>query len=349
MGLGTYPEVSIAEARQMGLEARKQIKRGEDPIDARVATRAQIRNAAKGTTFADAARAVHVDLTKGWANQRHIDEWIGSLERYVCGAIGSRRVETLEAADFAAVLRPIWTEKYETASRVKQRCHRVMQWCQAHKLVQGNPLDVVDDLLGAQPSKRIRVQHQPAVPWRLLPDFVREHLRGGPASVTRDLLEFVILTGARSGEARGMTWDEVDLQGEVWTLPKERMKGKQPHRVPLSKGALEILAARTALRSESPYVFPSPRGLMLSDMALTKFLRDRDVASDQAGRTATVHGFRSSFRDWASERGYARDLAERALAHAIRSETEAAYHRTDLLEQRRAMMNAWAQYITGAA
>jgi integrase len=163
--------------------------------------------------------------------------------------------------------------------------------------------------------------------------------------VTRALLEFAILTAARSGEARAMTWAEVDLKAKVWTVPANRMKAKVTQRVPLSERAVEIVAAERALHPDADLVFPAPRGGVLSDMVLTTFLRDQKAQSSEPGRAATAHGFRASFRDWASENGYARDLAERALSHTISNRAEAAYHRTDLLEQRRGMMQAWSEHV----
>ena len=183
------------------------------------------------------------------------------------------------------------------------------------------------------------------MPWRDLPLFV-ETLRAGPHNVTRALLEFLILTAARSGEARGATWGEVDLDAKVWAVPASRMKAKVAHRVPLSDRAIAILEGQRKHPHQSDLLFPSPRGLVLSDMVLTKFLRDQNAKSSEPGRIATAHGFRASFRDWASENGYPRDLAERALAHTVRDATEAAYHRTDLLQQRRSMMEAWARHIS---
>jgi integrase len=270
------------------------------------------------------------------------------LAEYVFPRLGKRKVADLEAADFAAVLRPVWLTKPETATRVKQRCHMVMKWCWAQGLVKGNPLDVVDHLLPQQPGKRERTQHQPAMAWRDAPAFVNGVLRSSAANVTRALLEFVILTAARSGEARAMAWSEVDLVGKVWTVPADRMKAGVAHRVPLSERVIAILKAQHAAYPESTFVFPAPRGGVLSDMALTKFLRDHNAPSNEKGRVATAHGFRSSFRDWASENGYPRDLAERALAHTIKNQAEAAYHRTDLLDKRAAMMEAWARHIDGA-
>ena len=191
--------------------------------------------------------------------------------------------------------------------------------------------------------------HQPALPWREVPDFIESELRTGKPSLSKTMLEFLILTAARSGEVRAMTWDEVDLTTAVWTVPAERMKAKTAHRVPLSSRAVELLRSQQDKADHPTLVFPSIRGKVPSDMILTKFLRDHNVESSEPGRTATAHGFRSSFRNWASENEYARDLAERALAHTINNEAEAAYDRTDLLDQRRAMMEAWANHVCGVA
>jgi len=206
---------------------------------------------------------------------------------------------------------------------------------------------VVHHLLPQQPGKAIRTEHQPAMPWREIPKFVTNRLRGTDRhGQTRAILELLILTATRSGEIRGMCWREVDLDTLTWTIPAERMKAQQMHRVPLSKRALKIL--ETQRGQHKILVFPSPRDqVVLSDMVLTSFLRRVKAISDTPGRVATAHGFRSSFRDWCSEHGYPRDLAERALAHTISNKVEAAYHRTDLLEQRRPMMEAWAEYCMG--
>ena len=348
MGLGAYPETGVAEARARGMEARQIIGRGSDPIDVRDATRGARRAHAEAMTFERAALKFHDEQKPGWKNAKHADQWINTLREYAFSKIGKAKVTDLGPADFAEVLRPTWLDKPETASRVKQRCHSVMKWCWAHGLVNANPVDVVEHLLPQQPGKRERTTNQPSMPWKDVPDFVQAKLLSGPSNVSRSLLEFVILTAARSGEARAMRWDEVDLDGRVWTVPAARMKAKVAHRVPLARRAVEILTAQRARHANAEIVFPSSRGLVPCDMVLTKFLRDHKAPSSEAGRVATAHGFRSSFRDWASEHGYARDLAERALAHTIKNHAEAAYHRTDLLEQRRAMMEAWAQHIEGA-
>ena len=345
MGLGTYPATTIAMVRDLGTAARRLIDKGLDPINEREAERAAKVAARDAMTFEKAARKVHDEQKPGWKNPKHADQWINTLETYAFPSIGKSKVADLGVKDFAEVLRPIWLTKPETATRVKQRCHAVMKWCCAHGSVTGNPVDVVTELLPKQPGKAVRVQHHPSMPWRLVPAFVTASLRGDAPGVARSALEFLILTAGRSDEVRSITWSEVDLEAKIWTVPASRMKARVAHRVPLSTRAVEILEAQRAAHPETELVFPAPTGAALWDMALTQFLRDEKATSDTPDRFATAHGFRSSFRDWASEQGYSRDVAERALAHAIKDETEAAYHRTDLLDQRRIVMEAWAKHI----
>ncbi|MFD0917106.1 tyrosine-type recombinase/integrase [Pseudahrensia aquimaris] len=233
-----------------------------------------------------------------------------------------------------------------------------MKWCAARGYVIASPLPVVDALLPTQPGKAERVEHQPALPWRNIPEFVENVLLSKPQnhllpSLGKRALLFLLLTAARSGEVRGMTWSEIDFDSATWTIPRERMKANRRHRVPLSHQAISILQQQWELldrrkkHQDDSLVFPSARGSQISDMTLTKILRDHDVPSDVPGRAATAHGMRSSFRDWASEQGFARELCERAIAHTIRNPTEAAYHRTDLLEERRSMMTDWADHCVG--
>lgn len=346
MGLGVYPEVSIADARDRALAARKLIAAGLDPITEGRKKNEQAASVVQAPTFEQAARIVHEEHKSGWSNGKHVDQWINTLSTYAFPIIGGRQVDMLKPADFADVLRPIWSTKPETARRVKQRCHSVMKWSWGKEYVQGNPVDMVDMLLPKQSASARLSVHHPAMPWRMVPQFVQGIVHAGE-DVTRHLLEFTILTAARSGETRGMTWDEVDLSSETWIVPANRMKAKIVHRVPLSGRAIDILQKRREIGGHAELVFPSLRGAVLTDMALTKFLRHHKTVSDVPGRVATAHGFRSSFRDWASETGVSRDLAERALAHTIRDYTEAAYHRTDLLEQRREVMEAWAVHVSG--
>lgn len=296
-------------------------------------------------TFQEAATTLHKELLPGWKNIKHGQQWINTLTQYAFPIIGKYPLDQIQPRHIAEALRPIWLDKAETASRLKQRIHSVMAWGWAHEFCRSNPVDVVDHLLPQQPGKSVRTQHQPAMPWKEIPAFVKSELHIiGRYDVTRPMLEFLILTSARSGEVRGMKWNEIDWKNAVWTIPAERMKAQIQHRVPLSERAIEILQNQQG-RHEL-LVFPSPRDQKeLSDMALTSFLRRVNATSDTAGRCATAHGFRSSFRDWCSELGYSRDLAERSLAHVVQNKVEAAYHRTDLLEQRRSLMDAWSQFI----
>ena len=347
MGIGHFPIVGIAEARELAFEARKLIAAGLDPIIQRQQKKEQIAQCVKVPSFEVAAKIVHEEHKAGWSNGKHVDQWINTMVSYVFPLIGKLEVDILKPSDFADVLRPIWLSKPETARRVKQRCHTVMKWCWGKQFTQGNPLDMVDMLLPKQSaSARVSVHH-PAMPWRIVPDFVKNKIHSGN-DVTRHLLEFTILTAARSGEARGVKWEEIDFTTATWSVPADRMKTKTAHRVPLSCRAIELLEERRELACHLDLVFPSPRGKMLSDMAMTKFLRTHKAESDTPGRIATTHGFRSAFRNWASETGVPRDVAERSLAHLIQNKVEAAYHRTDLLEQRRPVMEAWAALVTGA-
>jgi integrase len=349
MGLGTYPDVSIVDARKAAVAARDLIHDSQDPIEARRSTKASRQADVDAMTFEQAARKVHEDLKGGWKNPKHAAQWLTTLETHVFPLLGKRKVMDLRARDFANTLKPIWRDMPETASRVKQRCNAVMDWCMAEELIQGNPIGVVSKLLGKQAGKRERVIHQPSVPWKDVPALISDVIHCGKPSLSKVMLEFLILTAARSGEARAITWGEVDLTEAVWTVPAERMKTKTSHRVPLSDRAVEILRTQQKKSEHTDLVFPTIRGKVPSDMILTKFLRDHNVLSSEQGRTATAHGFRSSFRNWASENGYPRDYAERALAHTIRNQAEAAYHTTDLLDQRRDMMEAWSQYVCGMA
>ncbi|MGL4922796.1 MAG: tyrosine-type recombinase/integrase [Aeromonas veronii] len=343
-GLGIYPEISIADAGNQARLMREQLAKGLDPLEVKK------EEASKPAipTVEIAARQVHEQLLPGWRNPKHGKQWISTLEQYAFPIIGRRSIDAITPAHIASVLQPIWLEIPETATRVKQRLHAVMAWAWAHGFCQANPVDVVDNLLPAQPSKAIRTQHQPAMDWRILPEFYQQHLANAERfDVSRALLSFVILTACRSGEARSMRWNELDQDAAIWTIPADRMKTQVVHRIPLSLQAMAVLDKVRGLHGE--WVFPSPRKQVpLTDMAMTTLLRRVEAPSTTPGRLATAHGFRSTFRDWCSEKGYPRDLAERALAHLIQNKVEAAYHRTDLLDQRRPMMDTWAAFVTGS-
>ncbi|MDA9206280.1 tyrosine-type recombinase/integrase [Planktomarina temperata] len=345
MGLGVYPHISINEARRLANKARSQIALGIDPISARTNDKKTTLIEANILTFADAAEKVFANSKAGWKNKKHQAQWINTLRTYVFPNMGHKLLSEIDVNDVAESLRPIWLTKAETASRVKQRIHHVLEWACAQQIIVGNPVNGVKHLLPKQPSTSLRVQNFPAMPWRIIPRFVVEDI-GDVDNVSRNLLLFVILTAVRSGEARKATWSEFDLKQRIWTIPASRMKAQAMHRVPLSGPVLKLLEKQQQKSSKRDLVFPSPRaGGELTDMALTSFLRKHRAVSDTLGRSATAHGFRSSFRDWASENGYPRDYAERALAHTIKDASEAAYHRTDLLEQRRPMMENWAKHV----
>lgn len=347
--LGVYPAVSIQEARSVALTYRAMLDdktNPRDPLIERATVAAVAQEAPTIPTFERAARLLHADLAPSWKNDKHRNDWINSLAMYAFPIIGSLPLSAISPALVADVLRPIWQAKTETAERVKQRMHAVMGWGWAHGYCQSNPVGVVAHLLPKTESKATRVQHQPAMPWREIPDFVASVLKTYPdGECTRPLLTFLILTACRSGEARGATWAEIDLEAAVWTISKERMKADREHSVPLTPAVVALLRRQQGLHGE--LVFPSVRGLLTSDMTLTAFLRRQNAHSDTAGRVATAHGFRSSFRDWAAENGHERDLAEHALAHAVGTPTERAYQRSKLLAQRRPMMEAWADFVIG--
>ncbi|EHJ5405789.1 tyrosine-type recombinase/integrase [Salmonella enterica subsp. enterica serovar Wedding] len=343
-GLGTYPEISIAEATRLAQTMREQLAAGKDPLELKKADAEKV----VIPSFEDAARKLHADLLPGWRNHKHGKQWISTLEKYSFPLLGNKPLDTITPANVADVLSPIWLTRSETASRVKQRIHAVMQWGWAHGHCSANPVDVVDHLLPQQVSVSVRTEHHPAMSWKSLPLYIAKYVHHNEHySVTRALLLFVILTAGRSGEARAMRWEEVDFQQRIWRIPPERMKKGKLHRVPLSHQAIAILESMRGWHDE--LVFPSPRKQgILSDMVLTAFLRKTKATSDTPGRHAVAHGFRSTFRDWCSEKGYSYDLAERSIAHAVKNKTEAAYHRTDLLEQRRPLMQEWADYVFSA-
>ncbi|HBB0777755.1 TPA: tyrosine-type recombinase/integrase [Escherichia coli] len=343
-GLGSYPEIGIAEAAKLAQTMREQLSAGDDPLELKKAETTKI----VIPTFEEAARKVHTELLPGWRNKKHARQWISTLEQHVFPAMGTVPLDAITPANVADVLRPSWMTIPETSGRVKQRIHKVMQWAWAYGFCSANPVDVVDHLLPQQVSASIRTEHQPAMPWKVIPLYIASRVYTEDRyNVTRGLLLFVILTACRSGEARAMEWCEIDFKRKIWTIPPSRMKGGVRHRVPLSQQAIGLLEQMRGLHEM--LVFPSPRKqTVLSDMVLTSFLRKTKAISDTQGRFAVAHGFRSSFRDWCSEQRYPHDLAERALAHTIRNKSEAAYHRTDLLNERRPMMQAWADYVMSA-
>jgi integrase len=346
MGLGSLIALPLADARQAAAECRKQRAAGIDPIEARKAERARARLAeARALTFKACAEACIAAHAAGWRNAKHAKQWGATLAAYAFPAFGDLPVADVDTGLVVKALEAIWREKPETASRVRQRIERVLDWATVRGFRQGaNPArwkGHLDTLLPARAKLR-PVEHHAALPWAEVPAFVAD-LRSREALAAR-AVEFAILTAARTGEVLGARWAEFDLQAGTWTVPAERMKAGREHRVPLSREALAILSLLKGT-SDGEYVFPGGRrGRPLSGMALLMLLR-------RMGRgDLTAHGFRSSFRDWAAERtNYPRAVAEAALAHRLKDKTEAAYARSDLFERRRRLMADWARFCHGGA
>ncbi len=237
-GLGSYPEISIAQAAKIALTMREQLAQGIDPLELKRQEENTAATQQSLPTFEEAAKRLHTDLLPGWKNAKHGQQWINTLTQYAFPKLGAMRIDAIEPKDIAATLQPIWLKKTETASRLKQRIHAVMAWGWAHGHCASNPVDVVEHLLPLQPSKVQRTQHHPAMPWQSIPAFIKDYVRKEHCDVTRSLLEFLILTATRSGEARHACWGEIDFKNAVWTIPADRMKSGVLHRVPLSDGAM---------------------------------------------------------------------------------------------------------------
>lgn len=342
MGLGAYPDVTLAMARERAREARELVRRGVDPIEQRRASTSALKaSVAAALTFRQTATAYISTHEAGWKNAKHAQQWRNTLEAYAYPVMGDLLVRDVQKEHVLAALRPIWTEKNETATRLRGRIELVLSYAmQAGYRPEGlNPArwrGGLDKLLPA-PAKVAKAEHHPALPLGQVGAFMRR-LRAAPGMGAR-ALEFTILTAARSGEVRGATWAEIDLQDKVWTVPPSRMKAGNEHRVPLSPAAIALLEALPRMAG-TDLVFPAPRGGQLSDMTLSAVLRRMEVP-------AVPHGFRSTFRDWAAERTtFPREAAEMALAHTIESKVEAAYRRGDLFEKRRVMMAEWADFLS---
>lgn len=339
VGLGGYPDVPLAAARERAREAREQIRQGIDPVEARQAARAAlIADQAKKLTFTEAAAQCHTTKTPGFRNRKHGADWINSLTRYADPIIGKLPVAEVELAHIVKVLEPIWMTKTETATRVRQRIESVLAWATVSGYRKGdNPALWKGNLEHAlpKPSKVRKRKHFAALPWQEIGSFMVD-LRGREGVASR-ALEFLILTAARSGEVRLATWDEIDLDLKLWTVPADRMKAGKAHRVPLSEPAMQLLENLPRFKG-SPYVFTSPRGGLMSDMSISSVCRRMKV-------NAVPHGFRSTFKDWArSSMSYADEVSELALAHVSSDSTRAAYARDELLPKRTRLLRDWAIY-----
>lgn len=343
MGLGSFKEISLAAAREEAERFRKLVRQGVDPIEHRRREREEAaRAAAARKTFKEVAESFLENNEGEWRNPKHRQQWRNTLATYAYPHIGDLFVNEITRAHIFDLLLPIWTTKQETASRVRGRIERILDAARAEELYEGeNPARWRGNLSARLPSpkKAQAVRHHPALPYDELPSFMSDlQKREGWSALA---LEFLILTAARSGEVRGARWDEIDLKRGEWIIPADRMKAGKAHRVPLSEAAQNVLSRVKNARTEA-LVFPAPQGGQFSDAALSALLRrmKRDGI--------TVHGFRSTFRDWAAEQtSFPPEVAERALAHVKRDKVEAAYQRSDLIEKRRALMDAWARFCKG--
>ena len=330
VGLGGHPLTSLQEARDAAYENRRAARRGIPP-----AKRGGRRPGAP--TFAEAAEEVLATQARTWrAGGKSEAQWRSSLAAYAHPVLGRMRVGDVTSADVVAVLKPIWTTKRETARRVKHRIAKVMDWAVVHGHRQDNPCQVVE---AALPRMAAKPMHHRALPYAEVPAAIAAVRASAAWLGTRLAFEFLVLTAARSGEVRMATWDEVDLDAAVWTVPAERTKTGCEHRVPLSGAALDVLTAAREMGVDG-FLFPSMRGKAISDATIGKLLREHGI-------DAVPHGFRSSFRDWGAEQtSHPREVLEAALAHKVQNAVEAAYARTDHYERRRALMDAWAAYLS---
>jgi integrase len=334
MGLGSATSVPLVEARERASAARRRIANGFNPIEER-------KQHQQIPTFGDLADEVRESLSAGFRNEKHKAQWKSTLETYAA-PLRAKPVDTITTDDILAVLKPIWTVKPETASRVRGRIEKVLDAAKAKGYRESeNPArwrGHLDNLLPRSP--KLARGHHPAMDYVKVPAFMAE-LRGRQSTAAR-ALELCILTAARSGEILNMTWSEADLEKKLWTVPAIRMKAGREHRVPLTARAISILKQLNETKL-SDFVFPGQKpGKPLSNMAMEMVLRRMKIEN------ATVHGFRSSFRDWAgNESSYPREVAEAALAHVVGDQTEQAYRRGDALEKRRKLMEEWASYCDG--
>ena len=326
LGLGSYPTVTLKMARELARDAYMKIRRGEDPAPT------------KAITFAEGMEKFLAIKLQEFDNAKHRAQWRATLDTYAAPVISHRPIDEINMRDVLKVLEPIWREKTETASRLRGRVEAVLSWATVAGHREGeNPArwkGNLDQVL-PKPSKIAKVEHHKALALAdVAPWWEDLQTRGG---VGAKALAFLTLTAARSGEVRGATWAEIDLEARVWAIPAERMKMGKEHRVPLSDAALALLQD---MPRDGDLVFANASGKALSENGMSALLK-------RQGASHTAHGMRSTFRDWAAERGVDRDLAEIALAHQVGSDVERAYRRSDMLERRRAVMDDWAAFLQG--
>lgn len=336
MGLGSWPAVTLKEAREKALQYRKIAREGGDPFAVRDKARAP------ALTFKTAAMAIHKSHSPSWKNQKHTAQWINTLQQYAFPIIGNSRVDHIRSEDIVRALSPIWLAKPETARRVLQRIGAVLLWAKGNGQLSGSPTDEISAARKALPKQPKNKAHHKALPYQDVPQFI-VNLQAWTASAQIKLaFEYLILTATRTNEVLNSKWSEIDFETKVWTIPASRMKAGREHQVPLSSRCIEILnSVRDLSDRASGYVFPGTISQKpLSNMVFLMILRRMKL-------TITAHGFRSSFRVWCAEKTqYPREIAEAALAHVVRDATEAAYMRSTFFELRREMMDKWTLYVS---
>ncbi len=334
IGLGGFPVITLAEARERAFENRRTVAHGGNPLAEKRRT--------KAPTFREAADRTLEATRPRWRNDKTEKIWKQVLAKRALPVFGNRRVDTITREDVLKVVSPIWTTRPEVARRLRQFIRATLSWAQAHGFVEINVAGEAID--GALPVMAAVKEHYRALPYQEVAAALDVIEGTGAGMASKLSLRFLVLTAARSGEARGALWSEIDVDARTWTIPAERMKMKNAHTVPLSDAALAVVEQARALDDGSGLIFPSPvkRGRAQSSMTLTKLLRDAGLAD-----RATVHGFRSAFRTWASEHTNADHATmEMALAHAVGSAVERSYARSDLLAKRRRLMDQWAAFVT---
>lgn len=335
MGLGSYPTISLSKARDKALIQRQIVAEGKDPL----ALRNKAKTPEKVMTFGEAADHLVETLKSDWTNEKHRQQWKRTVSHY-CQGIRSIPVKDIETDDVLKVLKPVWTTKEETARRLRSRVERILDYSTAHGWREGeNPARWKGHLKDLLPKRDVsKKSNFAAMPYEKIPEFLKA--LGDQEGVARLALEFTIHTAARTNETLGATWDEIDFENKVWNIPAERMKGKQAHIVPLTSKSLDILTDAKAIKL-SDYVFPGARANRpLSNMSMNMLMRRMKIED------VTVHGFRSSFRDWCGDKtDFPREVAEAALAHKVGNKVEQAYRRRNALEKRSSLMAEWSTYL----
>lgn len=334
LGLGSYPEIMPKQARELAQEARVLINKGINPVQLKKSSKEAL--ISKKKTFGEFASECIANKQAEWSNDKHINQWINTIKTYAFPYIENTPINEIDTEDILKILTPIWNIKTETASRLRGRLEWILSAATALKLRSGmNPAIWRGHLQTVlpKPAKITKVKHHKALPYRAIPELITKLKQiDGVAALA---LEFTILNASRTGEVIGGL--RAEIEGDIWSIPADRMKARKEHRLPLCDRSIELLAMAGAMDEGSPYLF-SRNGKPLTNMAMPMMLR-------RMGVDVTIHGFRSSFRDWVSEEtNHSPEVAEMALAHTIRNKVEAAYRRGDLLERRRILMSDWAKY-----